>query len=80
LTREGRELKILHFHLGPALQHTVYEAEVVGMILAVQLLRQEQGKLIAVIGINNQVAILATQSFTTNPRLLSDGRAPCILG
>ncbi|KAG1806373.1 uncharacterized protein HD556DRAFT_1302865 [Suillus plorans] len=39
LTREGRKLKILHFHLGPALQHTVYKAEIVEMILAVELLR-----------------------------------------
>ncbi|KAG1889174.1 hypothetical protein F4604DRAFT_1915023 [Suillus subluteus] len=50
LTREGREPKILYFHLGMASQHTVYEAEIPT----------------SVIGIDNQATILATQSFTTN--------------
>ena len=31
--------RILRYHLGPSTEHTVYEAEVVGALLALQLIR-----------------------------------------
>ncbi|KAG2134513.1 hypothetical protein DEU56DRAFT_738481, partial [Suillus clintonianus] len=61
------EQKTLHFHLGPLAKHTVYEAEIVGMILGAELLRREPGKPSARLCVDNQAAILATQSFRTNP-------------
>ncbi|KAG2046325.1 hypothetical protein BDR06DRAFT_856220, partial [Suillus hirtellus] len=45
---------------------TVYEAEVVGMILAVKLLKEEGGGTMA-LGVNNQAAIRATNAFHSQP-------------
>ena len=36
-----RRPRVLHYHLGPSTDHTVYEAEVVGTLLALELLRTE---------------------------------------
>ena len=33
--------RVLHYHLGPSSDHTVYEAELVGTLLALELLRTE---------------------------------------
>ena len=32
-----RRPRVLHYHLGPSTDHTVYEAEVVGTLLALEL-------------------------------------------
>ena len=36
--KEGRETKVLHFHLGALTDHAVFEAEAVGILLALHLL------------------------------------------
>ena len=40
--REGQEVKSLRFHLGSADEHTVFEAEAVGVILSLHLLSYER--------------------------------------
>ncbi|KIK81534.1 hypothetical protein PAXRUDRAFT_155910 [Paxillus rubicundulus Ve08.2h10] len=41
LRRGGEKKKSLRFYLGKAMEHTVYEGELVGMILALELLKEE---------------------------------------
>ena len=61
----GRTLRL---HLGKADEHTIYEAELVGLLLAIQLIKQEKrGKTSCAIGADNQAAIQALQSELTKP-------------
>lgn len=55
------------FHLGTTEEHTVYEGEIVGMILAVQLLREAGGEGTMALGVDNQAAIKATSAFSSQP-------------
>ena len=58
----------LRYHLGAASKHTVFEAELVGMILAAHLLNtNEDLPLPASIFVDNQAAILAGEHPTTKP-------------
>ena len=58
LFRNGKESRSLRYYLGPEDEHTVYEAEVVGLTLAIQLLATEQApKYPASIFADNQAAI-----------------------
>ena len=41
LIRRNRLEQILHFHLGPEAEHTVHEAELVGLLLAIHLISTE---------------------------------------
>lgn len=54
-------------HLGSDKEHTVYEGELVGMILAVDLLREEGGRGTLALGVDNQAAIRATGAFCSKP-------------
>ena len=42
LFRQDREPRVLRFHLGMAADHTVYEAELIGLLLALHLLHDER--------------------------------------
>jgi hypothetical protein len=42
LIRKDKPDRILHYHLGPKSKHTVHEAELVGMILALHLIKMEK--------------------------------------
>ena len=55
--KKGEEQCILRKHIGDEFQHTVYEAEVIGLTLAAELIRQERFIEAAVIGADNQAAI-----------------------
>ena len=58
----------LRYHLGSAREHTVFEAELVGLILAVHLLAtNELVPYPASIFVDNQAAILASQRPTSKP-------------
>jgi ribonuclease HI len=62
LCRQGKPNRTLHYYLGTGSQHTVYESEIVGMILGMELVRTETlyvGRVI--LGVDNQAAIQATQ-------------------
>lgn len=60
LLRHGREPRFLHFHLGRLSHHTVYEAELVGLLLGVHLLRTESDACLpSSINVDNQSALKA---------------------
>jgi ribonuclease HI len=68
LYRKGRRQRELRLHLGAASEHTIYEAELVGLILGMQLIKTEkQGKTDCAIGADNQAAIIALESELTKP-------------
>jgi len=58
--RDRRMVGSLGFHLGPSGEHTVYEAELVGMVLGMELLRREKDVTTATLSIDNQAAIQST--------------------
>ncbi len=67
LMRAGASPRILRMYLGTADEHTVYEAELVGMGLAMELLRTERGRFTtATLGVDNQAALQSTA--ITRPR------------
>ncbi|KAG1798638.1 uncharacterized protein HD556DRAFT_1212488, partial [Suillus plorans] len=57
--------------LGKAEEHTVYEGEIVGMILAVELLKERTKRMrekpTMALGVDNQAAIRATKGFQSKP-------------
>jgi len=54
LTIKGRHTKMLHFHLGPNSEHTVHEAEMVGLLLGLHMLNSEKTREVpAMIGVDN---------------------------
>jgi len=55
------------FYLGTRKEHTVYEGEIVGMILAVHLLREAGAGGTMALGVDNQAAIKATGAFNSQP-------------
>jgi ribonuclease HI len=67
---QGEEvIKSRRFYLGKDTEHTVYEGELVGMILAVQLLKEEGGERGGTmsLGVDNQAAIRTTSAFRSQP-------------
>ena len=60
-------VKVLRYHLGPLTCHTTYEAEVVGVLLALQLIGKEQSGSTALIKLDNQVVIQALSSCKAKP-------------
>jgi ribonuclease HI len=53
--------------MGKASDHTIYEAELVGLLLGMQLIKTERkGKVKCVLGADNQAVIKALQSELTN--------------
>jgi hypothetical protein len=52
LIRAGKAPRTLHYHLGPAAEHTVHEAELVGGLHLIS----------TAIGVDNQAALKAFQS------------------
>ena len=61
LRRGGEKVEEMRFELGSMKNHTVYEGEVMGMILAVELLKRERRRVRTIsLGIDNMAAIQAT--------------------
>ena len=68
LYRPGRPKRTLHYHLGSAEEHTVYEAELVGLLLGLQLVKTEQaGRTSFAIGADNLAAVKAVLTELTHP-------------
>ena len=67
LMRGGEEVMERRFHLGTKKEHTVYEGEIVGMILAIHLLREAEANGTMALGVDNQAAIKATGTFRSQP-------------
>jgi len=68
LLRAGNPLRSLHIHLGPESEHTVYEVELVGILLGMHLVSiKKQGNTTFAIEVDNQVAIRAFSSTMRRP-------------
>jgi ribonuclease HI len=68
LRRPGKPDRILRAHLGKAEHHTVYEAELVGILLGLHLIKTERNARVkCVIGADNQAAVKALQTDLTSP-------------
>ena len=68
LLREGKPLHALHLHLGPESEHTVHEAELVGILLGLQLIYTEKKAATScMIGVDNQAALRAFQADPRSP-------------
>jgi ribonuclease HI len=68
LIRAGNPPRTLHFHLGPEKEHTVHEAELVGVLLGLQLIKTEKHRSTTfMLGVDNQAAIKAFQSELRSP-------------
>ncbi|KZP13385.1 hypothetical protein FIBSPDRAFT_686736, partial [Athelia psychrophila] len=67
LYRDGRQRTTMQYQLGSDTMHTVYEGEVVGTGLGVELLRTQKRARSASFYIDNQVCLLGTQSIRSNP-------------
>jgi ribonuclease HI len=63
LRHEGKPDRILKLHLGTTEQHTVYEAELVGMIMGLHLIKTERRNGVkCTLNIDNQAALVAIKS------------------
>ena len=68
LTRNGKTQEVLHYHLGPSSDHTVFEAELVGILMGLHLVGKAGGKNITfAIGVDNQAAIKSLSSKFNKP-------------
>jgi hypothetical protein len=70
LLRAGNPPRILHLHLGSDKEHTVHEAELVGILLAMHLVGTEKNGNTTfkfAIGVDNQVTIKALSSPVRSP-------------
>ena len=68
LKREGAPDRTIKFHLGPAKHHTVYEAELVGILMGLYLIKTERkGKVKCALSADNQAALKAISSDMTKP-------------
>jgi ribonuclease HI len=59
LIRPGKETRKLHCHLGSTEHHTVFEAELVGLLLGLHLIKTEKKRTKYAIGVDNQAAMTA---------------------
>ena len=60
MIRQGEPNRVLHYHLGPSTNHMVHEAELVGMLLGLHLIKTDRkGRTSYTLGIDNQVVISA---------------------
>jgi len=58
----------LHFHLGPKTEHTVHEAELVGMLLGLHIADKVSTKYKQIaIGVDSQAALMTLQSDLRSP-------------
>ena len=63
LQRAGKPNRTLRLHLGTTEQHTVYEAELVGMIMGLHLIKTEKKKnMKCALNVDNQAALVAIKS------------------
>ena len=68
LMRDSRPPRTLFYHLGPDLEHTVYDAEVLGSLLALHLICSECNSNVHIsINLNNQAALQATRHPCVGP-------------
>ena len=59
LIQQGKETRTLHYHLGTTEHHTVFEAELVGLLLGLHLIKTEKTRTSYALGADNQAALTA---------------------
>ena len=63
LRREGKPDRVLKLHLGSTEHHTVYEAELAGMLMGLHLIKTEKKNAVkCVLSVDNQAALTAINS------------------
>ena len=68
LTQRGKADRVLRLHMGTSKEHTVPEAELVGMVLGLHLINTEKrNQRNCALGLDGQAAIKALRSELTNP-------------
>ena len=67
LRKDNKTTKALQFHLGPATQHTVYEGELVGILLALHMVARNTTLSSIIIYTDNQAALLALNANNAHP-------------
>lgn len=65
--KKGKRIALIQFHLGPAAQHTVYEAERAAMALGVFSIKNKRNVKSVTINVDNQAAILASTDIKQGP-------------
>ena len=59
LIQQGKETRTLHYHLGTTEHHTVFEAELIGLLLGLHLIKTGKTRTSYVLGADNQAALTA---------------------
>ena len=68
LIRNGEPDRTLHLHLGPDTQHTVYEAELIGILLGLHLIKTDKkGRTSYSMGVDNQAALSTLKAVKSSP-------------
>ena len=67
LYRDGQEVRSVRYQLGPLTQHMTYEAEVIGVLLVLELQHREHRVCTASIKLDNQAVIQALGICSTKP-------------
>ncbi len=65
--KKGKCIMLTQYHLGPATEHTVYEAECATMALGVFSIRNKQNVTSVTINVDNQAAILGSTDNKPGP-------------
>ena len=67
LFKRGEGPRVLKFHLGSITHHTVYEAELVGLLLALHLLRDKRDVDQAIVRLDNQAVLYTLKACESGP-------------
>ena len=68
VVKNGKTMQKLHYHLRPASEHTVFEAELVGILMGLHLIEKTaKGNITFAVGADNQAAIKALSSKFNKP-------------
>jgi len=65
--KQGEEQLILRKHIGDEFQHTLYEAEVIGLTLVAKLIKRERIVKATIIRVDNQAEIQALENMKGAP-------------
>jgi ribonuclease HI len=68
MTKNGKTTRILHYHLGSVEEHTVFEAELAGILMGLYMIEMNpKGNVSYAIGVDNQAALKALASNFSKP-------------
>ena len=67
LYKDGDRPRTLRYHLGPLMEHTTFEAEAIGLLLALHLLRRVPGAWKVAIRLDNQAVNVSLNAHKPKP-------------